>query len=89
MNTTAVSETGEPLSAYSQADLSVEEFNDLFLLGDEMSPLLPEDLADLPTSEVRRLCNRAFHEMDSEFPRIGARYDYETLLEELHNRPSA
>jgi len=69
------------------ADTGTEkEFYDLLGLSNEKPPVLPQDLIDLSTAEVQKLCNQVFREMDADFPRIGAQDDYETLVHELDNR---
>lgn len=87
MNTTAISHYTTLAPAVPSITAPVEEITDLFYLDGQMSPLLAEDLSELPTAEVRRLCNEAFQEMDCASPREGAHYDYEILVEELHCRP--
>lgn len=70
-------------SAPSLTDLDLEA---LFDLGDDDIPTLPSDLSDYQIAELRILCNRMFKEMNKDFPRFGAREDYEVLREELDAR---
>lgn len=62
------------------------DFDALFNLGDDALPTLPLDLSDLPTAELKIMCNRMFGEMNKDFPRFGAREDYEVLRDELARR---
>lgn len=89
MNSTTVSPLASPMApaaattgrASSDADLE-----DLRYFFDEEPLPLPTDLSHLPAIELQELCNRVFQELDHDFPRLGARDDYQALLEELQTR---
>lgn len=66
--------------------LSDAHLEDLFDLGEDELPLLPADLSELATEELRSMCNRMFREMNKDFPRFGAREDYGILSNELNHR---
>lgn len=69
MNSPTISDVSAPEQTFAATELSDEEFYDLLKLCEEKPPILPEDLIGLSTAEVRKLCNLAFHEMDTDFPR--------------------
>ncbi|GAA1114933.1 hypothetical protein [Arthrobacter flavus] len=66
-------------------DLELWFEDDPYSVDNSFEPL-PLDLSDLPRAEVSALCDRAFQEMNEEFPRFGATEDYERLRGELDRR---
>lgn len=84
--TTVISTAVVPVAVTTERVSSDAEFEDLLYLLDEAPPPPLMDLSGVTTAELRGLCNRVFRELDHDFPRVGARDDYQALLEELQTR---
>ncbi len=49
----------------------------------------PADLSEVPTRQLRTLCNRVYQLLDCDFPSTETRDQYEALVEELERREAA
>jgi predicted GNAT family acetyltransferase len=49
----------------------------------------PADLSEVPTRQLRTLCNRVYQLLDCDFPTMETRDQYEALVEELERREAA
>ncbi|MBJ2120329.1 N-acetyltransferase [Arthrobacter sp. MSA 4-2] len=49
----------------------------------------PADLSEVPTRQLRALCNRIYQLLDCDYPTMETRDRYEELVEELQRRESA
>ncbi|MHA7141880.1 GNAT family N-acetyltransferase [Arthrobacter sp. Sr33] len=54
----------------------------------ETPQLRPEDLTELTTQKLLRLCDKTFQELDHEYPVFGAQENYRMILEEIQLRSS-